>query len=105
MPGLVCRFVACRRPILAPEASKRVEVHRVDKALVAFGRGLEAGPVESATGPLVDVYHGVCFWRLTKRARLAAQAADPSGQPGICDVEDPGSGLGRGAGGAGSAAG
>jgi hypothetical protein len=85
MPGMVCRFESCGKPILAPESGKRVEVHRVDGELVPFGRGMRAGPVEAATGQLVDIYHGVCFWRLTKRARLAARSADPSGQ--ICDVE------------------
>ena len=80
MPGLACRFESCRRPILGPEAHKRVEVHRVDGEPVAFGPGMPAGTVDDADGPLVGVYHGVCYWRLVKRERLAAMSADPSGR-------------------------
>jgi hypothetical protein len=110
--GLICAFEACRKPVAAPEEGKKVEVHRVGGELVPFGPGMEAGTVAQATGPLVRVYHGVCYWRLVKRERLlAARVADPSGQTShagwrereTCDVEDLRGELGRGAGGAGAA--
>lgn len=109
MPGgLVCHFPACRRSILSPEAALRVEVHRVGGKLVAFGRGMEAGLLDQAQGPLVRTYHGVCWWRQVKRDRLAAALlADPPGHPAgereACDAEDPGRGLDGADGGAGAA--
>lgn len=106
--GLLCAFDPCRRPVTPAEDGKRVEVHRVAGQLVPFGPGLDAGTVEDATGPLVRIYHGVCYWRLDKRRRISAvRSADQSGHPGsgpgTCDAEDSEGVFVRDSGGAGEA--
>jgi hypothetical protein len=111
--GLICEFEACRKPVIGPDFGKRIEVHRIGGQPVAFGEGMPAGRLDAADGPLLAVYHSKHWYASLKRdMMLAARDADRSEQPGASDwrdqetldVEDV-SGLGRRAGGAGTAPG